>query len=87
MSEIALTQAPAYLRHGSNVGQPIMRRDGVLKVAGDARYAADNYPPGMLYAVLAVNSIARGRVAFLDAPAAKAHHGGVEVVTPANKPP
>nr|WP_256366643.1 hypothetical protein [Methylocapsa sp. S129] len=41
----------------------------------------------MLYAVLAVNSIARGRVAFLDAPAAKARHGGGEVVTPANKPP
>ena len=41
----------------------------------------------MLYAVLAVSSIARGRVAFLDVPAAKAHPGVVEVMTPANKPP
>ena len=52
-----------------------------------ARYAADNHPPGMLYAVLAVSSIARGRVAFLDVAAAKAHPGVVEVMTPANKPP
>jgi xanthine dehydrogenase YagR molybdenum-binding subunit len=40
----------------------------------------------MLYAVLAVSSIARGRVAFLDVAAAKAHLGVVEVMTPANKP-
>jgi xanthine dehydrogenase YagR molybdenum-binding subunit len=40
----------------------------------------------MLYAVLAVSSIARGRVAFLDVAAAKAHPGVVEVMTPANKP-
>ena len=41
----------------------------------------------MLYAVLAVSSIARGRVAFLDVAAAKAHPGVVEVMTPANRPP
>jgi len=61
MSEIALSQAPAHLRHGSNIGQPLTRREGVLKVTGRARFAADKHPPGMLYAVLAVSSIARGR--------------------------
>lgn len=86
MAEIALTQAPAHLRHGSNIGQPLTRREGVLKVTGAARYAADNHPPGMLHAVLAVSCIARGRVAFLDLPAAKAHPGVVEVMTPANTP-
>src|SRR6202042_2950901 len=86
MSEIAITQAPAHVRHGSNIGQPLTRRDGILKVTGSARYAADNHPPGMLYAVLAVSSIARGRVAFLDVAAAKAHARVVEVMTPANKP-
>src|SRR5580693_5817757 len=86
MPEIVLTQAPAHVRHGSNIGQPLTRRDGVLKVTGRARYAADNHPPGMLYAVLAVSSIARGRVASLDVAAAKAHAGVVEVMTPANKP-
>jgi xanthine dehydrogenase YagR molybdenum-binding subunit len=86
MPEIALTQAPAHIRHGSNIGQPLTRRDGILKVTGAARYAADNHPPGMLYAVLAVSSIARGRVTFLDVQAAKAHAGVVAVMTPANKP-
>ncbi len=86
MPEIALTQTPAHVRHGSNIGQPLTRLDGVLKVTGGARYAADHHPPGMLYAVLAVSSIARGRVDFLDVDAAKAHPGVVEVMTPANKP-
>ncbi|HEY6832272.1 MAG TPA: xanthine dehydrogenase family protein molybdopterin-binding subunit [Pseudolabrys sp.] len=86
MPEIELTQAPAHVRHGSNIGQPHTRREGVLKVTGSARYAADNHPPGMLFAVLAVSSIARGRVTFLDVKAAKAHPGVVDVMTPANKP-
>jgi len=84
--EISLTPAPAHTRHGSNIGQPLTRRDGVLKVTGAARYAADNHPPGMLHAVLAVSTIARGRVSFLDVEAAKAHPGVVEVMTPANRP-
>ncbi len=62
MSDIA----PAHIRHGSNIGQPLTRRDGLLKVTGAARYAADNHPPGMLHAVMAVSSIARGRVTSLD---------------------
>src|ERR1700746_368647 len=86
MPEIALTQTPVHVRHGSSIGQPLTRRDGVLKVTGAAKYAADHHPAGMLYAVLAVSSLARGRVAFLDVAAAKAHPGVVEVMTPANKP-
>lgn len=74
-------------RHGASIGQPLTRRDGLLKVTGRARYAADNHPPGMLHAALAVSSIARGRVSFLDVTAAKAHPGVVEVMTPANRPP
>src|ERR1700681_496528 len=87
MRETSLPRAPADLRHGSSIGQPRPRRDGVLKVKGEARYAADNHPPGMLHAVLAVSSIARGRVSFLDVRAAKSHPGVVEVMTPANRPP
>jgi xanthine dehydrogenase YagR molybdenum-binding subunit len=86
MPETALTQAPAHVRHGSNIGQPLTRRDGVLKVTGAAHYAADHHPKGMLYAALAVSSIVRGRVASLDVKAAKAHPGVVAVMTPANRP-
>ncbi len=84
--EIRLTEAPAHLRHGSNIGQPVSRRDGILKVRGQAPYAADHHPTGMLYAVLAVSSIARGRVTFLDVDAAKKHPGVVDVMTPAHQP-
>ena len=74
-------------RHGSNAGQPLTRRDGVLKVTGRATYAADNHREGMLYAVTAISRIARGRVTSLDVEAAKAHPGVVEILTPANRPP
>jgi xanthine dehydrogenase YagR molybdenum-binding subunit len=87
MAEITLSQTPAHVRHGSNIGQSFTRREGALKVTGAAKYAADRHPPGMLYAVLAVSSIARGRVTFLDVAAAKAHPGVVEVITPANRLP
>jgi xanthine dehydrogenase YagR molybdenum-binding subunit len=76
-----------YGRHGSNAGQPLTRRDGELKVTGRATYAADNHPEGLLFAVLAVSTIARGRVVSRDVAAAKAHPGVVEVLTPANRPP
>ncbi|CAN5216815.1 xanthine dehydrogenase family protein molybdopterin-binding subunit [soil metagenome] len=82
------TIAPAQpSRFGSNAGQPLTRRDGVLKVTGTATYAADNHPEGMLYAVTATSSIARGRVTALDVAAARAHPGVVEVLTPDNCPP
>ena len=81
------TPIAPYRRHGSNAGQPLTRRDGVLKVTGQATYAADNHPEGLLYAVTAVSRIARGRVTALNVAAAKAHPGVVEVYTPANRPP
>ena len=87
MAEILQARITPQRRHGTNIGQPLTRRDGPLKVTGQARYAADNHPPGMLHAALAVSSIARGRVTLLDVAAAKAHPGVVEVMTPANRPP
>ena len=76
----------AHVRHGSNIGQNLTRREGVLKVTGAARYAADHHPAGMLYAVLCVSSVARGTVTSLDVAAAKAHPGVVDVMTPENAP-
>jgi xanthine dehydrogenase YagR molybdenum-binding subunit len=87
MSSDSATPPAAQLRYGSNAGQPLTRREGALKVTGRATFAADNHPPGMLYAVIAVSRIARGRVTSLDVAAAKAHAGVVEVMTPGNRPP
>ncbi len=81
-----LVLSSPHTRHGSNAGQPITRRDGVLQVTGKARFAADNHPPGLLYAVLATSRIARGRVKSLNVKAARSHKGVVEVMTPANRP-
>jgi len=86
MPEITLTNAPAHIRMGSSIGQPMTRREGMLKTTGAARFAADNHPTGMVYAVIAVSSIGRGRVTALDVAAAKAHPGVIEVMTPANTP-
>jgi xanthine dehydrogenase YagR molybdenum-binding subunit len=75
------------VRHGSNSGQSFTRREGVLKVTGGAMFAADHHPPGLLYAVMATSTIARGRVASLDVAAAQASPGVVVVMTPDNAPP
>ena len=87
MSPEAVSPTPIHRRHGSSAGQPLTRRDGVLKVTGRATYAADNNLEGLLYAVTVASRIARGRVTALDVAAAKAHPGVVEVITPANRPP
>jgi xanthine dehydrogenase YagR molybdenum-binding subunit len=81
-----LERAPAHIRHGSNIGQPLTRQDATLKVTGAAAYAADAHPPGMLFAVMAVSRIARGRVASMNEAAARAHPGVVEVMTPGTAP-
>lgn len=77
----------SHARVGSSSGQPLTRLDGHLKVTGTATYAADNHPQNMAHAVIAVSSIARGRVTSLDVAAAMAHPGVIEVITPANCPP
>ena len=59
MPEINPIQASPHLRYGSNAGQPLTRRDGILKVTGRATYAADNHPDGMLYAVHARSARSR----------------------------
>ncbi|HEX8446424.1 MAG TPA: xanthine dehydrogenase family protein molybdopterin-binding subunit [Sphingomonas sp.] len=86
MVDVLLNTAPLHRRHGSNIGQPLTRAEGPLKVTGRATYAADNHPDGMLHAVMAVSAIAHGRVATLDRAAAEAHPGVVAVMTPENRP-
>ena len=77
---------PVRLRHGSSIGQPLTRREGELKVTGTASFGADNHPPGMAHAVMAVAGIASGRVTSLNVAAARAHPGVIDVMTPENAP-
>jgi xanthine dehydrogenase YagR molybdenum-binding subunit len=86
MPDIVLSTATLHTRHGSNIGQPLTRREGAQKVTGRATFAADNHPAGMLHAVIVPARIARGRVAALDIEAAKAHPGVIDIMTPDHKP-
>ena len=54
------------------VGARVPRMDAREKVNGRARYTADITRPGMLHAVIVRASTARGRIARVDATAARA---------------
>ena len=72
-------------QHG-NIGKPISRLDGPLKVQGEARYAAEFELEDMLYAAVLFSTIARGRIASIDTAAAEAAPGVALVMTHLNAP-
>ena len=73
-----------------SVGSSVSRVDGRDKVTGQARYAAEYFPePGddaLLYGVVVSGAIPSGRIKSLDATAALAVPGVVEVIWHANRP-
>ena len=68
------------------IGTPLSRVDGVVKVTGTARYAAEYDAPGMLYGVIVSSAIAKGRIDAIDDATARAVPGVVEVMTHLNRP-
>ena len=56
------------------------RVEGPLKVAGAAKYAADQYPPNLLHAVLVGSPIAAGRVTGVESKRAAAVPGVVRIL-------
>ncbi len=70
----------------SVVGRPLARVDGVAKVTGSARYAADADVAAVAHAVLETSTIARGRITALDSSAAEAAPGVLGVFTHRNLP-
>lgn len=65
------------------VGQPVTRIDGPLKVTGSAPYAAERYDVAahQAYGYVVGSSIAKGRILRIDAAAAKAASGVVDVLS------
>ena len=57
------------------IGAPVARIEGVAKVSGQARYAAEYPLPGLAYGSVAASRIARGRVRRIDATAVLAMPG------------
>src|SRR5947207_212378 len=70
----------------ANIGQPLDRVDGKLKVTGAATYAAEFVRPKLAYGVLIQSAIANGRVGKIDISAAKLAPGVVGVLTRENAP-
>ncbi|MGJ7506533.1 xanthine dehydrogenase family protein molybdopterin-binding subunit [Variovorax sp. GT1P44] len=80
------TPDPLIEDRGGLIGAPISRLDGPLKVQGRAQFAAEFPMEDMVYAALAYSTVPRGRIATLDAHAAKAAPGVVLVMTHENAP-
>ena len=73
-------------RKGGMLGAQVSRVDGPIKVAGQARFAAEVPLDGMCYATLVNSTIARGRITEIDTAAAEAAQGVVFVMTHRNAP-
>lgn len=70
----------------SRIGSGVSRLDGAQKVRGEARFAAEFPIENMVFAALVFSTIAKGRIAELDASVAEAAPGVVLVMTYRNAP-
>jgi xanthine dehydrogenase YagR molybdenum-binding subunit len=68
------------------IGDALNRIDGVDKVTGTVRYAAEHFPPDLLYGWIVSSDIAKGRITGIDEAAARAIPGVVEVISHRNRP-
>ena len=68
------------------IGAPVSRLDGSVNVRGTARFAAEIFLDGMVYAALAYSTIPKGRLVTLDTSAAEGAPGVVLVMTHRNAP-
>src|SRR5437764_14889799 len=70
----------------ADIGQPLARVDGKVKVTGAATYAAEFVRPKLAYGVLIQSAIANGRVSKIDISAAKSAPGVLGILTRENAP-
>ncbi|MDR3618632.1 MAG: xanthine dehydrogenase family protein molybdopterin-binding subunit [Paludisphaera borealis] len=66
------------------IGQPIDRVDGLAKVTGEAKYAAEYHVPGLAYGWVVSSAAARGKIAAIDASEALNLPGVIHVFTHEN---
>ncbi|MFT8952153.1 MAG: xanthine dehydrogenase family protein molybdopterin-binding subunit [Gluconobacter sp.] len=70
----------------AKIGQSVSRVDGLAKVTGQARYAAEPHPAGMLYGFIVNSPVVRGKIEAIRDEAARAVPGVVEIMTHLNRP-
>lgn len=71
---------------GKNIGAPVNRIDGILKVTGKAAYATDYQVKNTAYAVIFKSTIAAGRITNIDSAIAERAPGVLVVITHKNAP-
>jgi xanthine dehydrogenase YagR molybdenum-binding subunit len=69
------------------IGTPTSRIDGPDKVTGAAKYAGEFNVPGLVYGSVVTSTIAKGRIARIDATEALRVGGVLAVLTHENRPP
>jgi xanthine dehydrogenase YagR molybdenum-binding subunit len=70
----------------TSVGSSVSRKDGHLKVTGQARYAADHLITNVVHAVAICSTVANGRVAGIDSSAAEKAPGFLAILHHGNAP-
>jgi xanthine dehydrogenase YagR molybdenum-binding subunit len=68
------------------IGEPLDRVDGRRKVTGQAPYAADRHPEGLVYGFIVLSSTANGRITAIDVAEAERQSGVIAVLTHRNAP-
>ena len=68
------------------IGKEINRVDGVAKVTGKAKYAAEFRAPNLAYGFIVLGSIAKGTIKAIDTREAEAAGGVIRVFTHLNTP-
>ncbi|TXK49122.1 xanthine dehydrogenase family protein molybdopterin-binding subunit [Pontibacter qinzhouensis] len=68
------------------VGEPMSRVDGRLKVTGAAKYSAEIQLPDLVHAVLVESTIAKGRIKHIDSKLAERAPGVLAVLSHVNAP-
>ena len=63
------------------IGTSTSRIDGIAKVTGAAKYAAEFNVPGLVYGSIVTSTIAKGRITRIDTSAAKRVKGVLDVLT------
>ena len=69
------------------IGTATSRIDGRAKVTGAARYAGEYNTSGLAHASLVTSTIAKGRIARIDANEALSVSGVIDVLTHQHRPP
>ena len=70
----------------TQIGQPISRLEGKLKVTGAAKYAGEYNVPGLLYGYIVNSVITKGKIIKIHTGAAAALTGVVKIFTHENRP-